>query len=204
MRKSCMTIWSVWILAIFVGLPPLPSTAATDENAVEPADKKEKPAEIEITHAGIGAKVEVSSTHTGEPGEGPPSFLVDGDLTTRWSSDYSAPQEVKVDLGKIVKLARLRLHWERASALRYSVVASMDGKKWVNVHLLYMKTRGEPEPRVDNVKLKDLEARYIRLDLLGCVNEEWGFSLYEIEIAEAEDEKQNEQNDTEEVGKEQQ
>lgn len=181
MRKSVVTEWLARSLVVLVALAPV-AVAAADEEPVE--EVEEQPAPRKIKHAAMGAGVTVSSTHTGEEGEGPASSLVDGDLTTRWSSDYSAPQEVTVDLGKLTALSRLRLHWERASALRYSVMASSDGQKWRNVHLLYMKTSGEPAARIDNINLKGVSTRFIRLVLRGSANPEWGFSLYEVEVIE--------------------
>jgi len=183
MRKLGMAGRATWLLAVLVALSPVcAAPPAADE--VETVEEQEEQVPQKVQHMAIGSKVEVSSTHTGEPGEGPASALVDGDLTTRWSSDYSEPQKVQIDLGQVTRLGRMRLHWERASATKYSVMVSSDGKEWANVHLLYMKTRGEPEPRIDRVNLKGVSARYVRLDLLGCVNKEWGFSLYEVEITD--------------------
>ena len=178
----CGRKWLIALYLFFAGLLVLGmSGMAVAEPAIEKPVKAE-PLENKIEHIAVGAKVTVSSTHIGEKGEGASEALVDGDLNTRWSSDYSAPQEIVVDLGAPVVLRKLRLHWEKASATKYSVTASLDGKEWTNIHLLYMQMRGEPEGRVDNINAKDLTTRYLRFTLLSCVNKEWGFSLYEIEV----------------------
>jgi hypothetical protein len=134
-----------------------------------------------ITHDGLGAVVTCSSTHLGEPGEGPPAALVDGKFETRWSSEYSAPQQVVVDLGEVMPVASLRLHWESASALRYIVSVSRDMREWEKIHLC-LNTRASNEPRVDEVRVKDRAVRGIKLDLLARASPDWGFSLYEVEV----------------------
>ena len=39
---------------------------------------------------------------------------VDGDLSTRWSSEFSDPQSIYVDLGASKRIERLILRWEAA------------------------------------------------------------------------------------------
>ncbi|MCK5849808.1 MAG: discoidin domain-containing protein [Kiritimatiellae bacterium] len=170
------------------------SVLGISEMAVMAGNTKERVEEKvshtnKIQHVAVGTKVTASSTHTGEEGEGPPEALVDGDLNTRWSSEYSEPQEIIIDLGAPVALKRFRLHWEKAAATKYSITASLNGKEWTKVHLLYMQTKGEPEPRIDDINTKGLTARYLRFALSSCVNTEWGFSLYEIEVRKAPREK---------------
>jgi hypothetical protein len=139
--------------------------------ATELASRSEKEVAIK------GMKVTVSSTQQSEEGEGPPEALVDGDRGTRWASQYEDKQEVVVDMGKEVELSGVRLLWEAASAKIYSVSLSKDGKTWESAH---KDTGGKPGPRIDEVKLKDKKARFIRLELTERATE-WGFSLYEIE-----------------------
>ncbi|MBN2302278.1 MAG: discoidin domain-containing protein [Lentisphaerae bacterium] len=135
-----------------------------------------------VVHSAIGAGISVSSTHQGAGEEGEPSMLVDGDLKTRWSSEYSEPQVVTVDLKKNLKLTNLRLHWEAASALQYTLSISNDGKSWKNIRRMnVMVSEGFPE-RVDALEMKGAKARYIKLGLLKRINPAWGFSLFEIEV----------------------
>jgi hypothetical protein len=49
----------------------------------------------------------------------------------------------------------------------------------------YLKTDAKPEPRVDDINLNGVSAQSIKLDLLGRVRPDWGFSLYEIEVVPA-------------------
>ncbi|MFO7870389.1 MAG: discoidin domain-containing protein [Kiritimatiellia bacterium] len=137
-----------------------------------------------VDHLAVGAEITASSTHFGELGEGDVKALVDGDTFTRWSSEYSAPQEIVIDLGESARLKALRLHWEKASATKYSVLLSNDGEQWRSVYL-YVNETTEPASRVDKVDIGGLRARKIKLDLRKRVNDEWGFSLYEIEVIPA-------------------
>lgn len=153
----------------------VPAPAAT--NKVAPPPK-----EVKIQHAAIGAQVTASSTNMKFPEEKPASALVDGDLSTRWSSDYSGTQNVVVVFAKELKVSKVRLHWENATASKYTLSISVDGgKTWEGQHAFF-KPDAKPEPRVDEIKLNGLKANALRLDLLGRVNPEWGYSMYEIEV----------------------
>jgi hypothetical protein len=170
--------------------PPLPpkvtDTSTSTTNSATPTPSPGSSAGIAtIHHLAVGARVVASSTHLGETGENEPHALTDGNIFTRWSSGYTEPQEVTLFLDGPRKLKTLRLHWEKACATKYCVYLSMDGKEWRSVYL-YMNIGQPPEARVDEIDLKNAVASVLRLDLQKCVNQEWGFSLYEIEIQGAE------------------
>ena len=59
----------------------------------------------------------------------PGSAAVDGNPTTRWSSGYSDPQWISIDLGSSQSISRLVLKWETAYAKSYQVQMSDDGAK---------------------------------------------------------------------------
>jgi hypothetical protein len=154
--------------------------AAKAEEKKTSAARPEAAMEIsKIKHAAVGAKVTVSSTHAGETGEGPAEALVDGDLQTRWSSEYSEPQEVVVELDKEQKLGKLRLYWEVAAAVNYNAFVSADGREWIKTQSM---TDGKIGPRVDELDMKNTPAKFIKLELLNRIHDTWGFSLYEIEV----------------------
>ena len=170
--------------------PPVPSSkpAAAQAHAVKPAGTNAVPAAPilsgKIKHAAVGCLVTASSTSGKEHGEGGPEALVDGDLATRWSSAYSAPQQITLHFAAPLRVARLRLYWEQASARRYSVSVTQDGTTWTGVHV-YMNLTTNPVPRIDDINLRNIAATGLRLDLLERVNPAWGFSLHEIEVMAA-------------------
>ena len=187
-RNACLTVSCLLIAGCAAPLPPDPASpppravVSTPPVMIEVPPVPE-PEPIPIEHAGIGASVQVSSTSLDEPGEGPPEALVDGDLSTRWSSAYDAPQQVSVTLPEPRRLAALRLHWEAASAQDYTVSVSADGDAWSEVASI---VTDDPGPRVDAVDLEGRAVLALRLDLRERINPEWGFSLFQIELVAGE------------------
>ncbi len=105
----------------------------------------------------------------------PATAAVDGDLTTRWSSAYSDPQWITMDLGSVQNITRVRLNWETASAESYSIQLSPDNTNWTTV---YTTTNGPGS-------INDLAAlgsgRYVRM--YGTQrNTAYGYSLWEFEV----------------------
>ncbi len=105
----------------------------------------------------------------------PAASACDGDPTTRWSSQFSDPQWITVDLGSVQNIARVRLIWETASAESYSLQLSMNNSTWTNV---YSTTNGPGG-------INDLAAlgsgRYVRMYSTQR-NTGYGDSLWEFEV----------------------
>ncbi len=102
--------------------------------------------------------------------------ITDGDDSTRWSSDFSDPQWVAVDLGKSVTINRVHLLWEDAYASAYSVQVSQDGKTWTDV---YHTERGAGDP--ETIKFMPVLARYVRI--YGTKRgTKFGYSLFSVEV----------------------
>jgi beta-glucosidase len=74
-----------------------------------------------------------ASTSSTESSSYPASAAFDGDITTRWSSAYSDPQWEEVDLGSVQNITRVRLIWQDAFALSYSLQLSNDNTNWSTV-----------------------------------------------------------------------
>jgi len=105
----------------------------------------------------------------------PAASAVDGDPTTRWSSQFSDPQWITVDLGSVQNIARVRLIWETASAESYSLQLSTNNSTWTSV---YSTTNGPGS-------INDLpvlgSGRYVRMYSTQR-NTAYGDSLWEFEI----------------------
>jgi hypothetical protein len=132
-----------------------------------------------VAHRAVIAEAAASSTRTNEVAEGPVTSLIDGDLTTRWSSEYSEPQEVILRFKDRFKVGAIRLHWEAAAAREYGVMASADGSRWTTIAAV---TNAVPGPRVDQIDGCGLIALSLKLQFIKRTNPAWGFSLYEIEV----------------------
>ena len=100
---------------------------------------------------------------------------VDGDLSTRWSSEFSDPQSIYVDLGAPKRIERIILRWEAAYAQAYQIQTSDDASTWTE---LYSTTAGDGE--VDNLAVSGA-GRYVRM--VGTQRAaNWGYSLWAFEV----------------------
>src|SRR5262249_53550671 len=59
-----------------------------------------------------------------------PALAVDGNVATRWSSAYSDPQWLAVDLGAVYVVSRVVLNWEWAYGRAYQIQVSTNGQSW--------------------------------------------------------------------------
>ena len=122
-----------------------------------------------------GKKVIVSSLQGGQ--EFRPDYATDNDLGTRWSSNWSDPQWIAVDMGAPTKIDRIELLWEKARALAYELQISADGKTWKSV---YSTTAGKG-PR-DVIKLPaPVTTRWLRMYGTRRATT-FGYSLYEFNV----------------------
>ena len=100
---------------------------------------------------------------------------VDGDLSTRWSSEFSDPQSIYVDLGAPKRIERVILRWEAAYAQAYQIQTSDNASTWTE---LYSTTAGDGE--VDNLAVSGA-GRYVRV--VGTQRAaNWGYSLWAFEV----------------------
>ena len=95
-------------------------------------------------------------------------------MNTRWSSEFSDPQWIKVDLGEANPIHGVVLHWERAAGKAFLLQVSDDGKQWKTV---YETDQGDGG--VDDIRFEPVQARWVRM--LGTNRmTRWGYSLWEM------------------------
>jgi len=105
-----------------------------------------------------------------------PSLAVDGDLTSRWSSQFSDPQWIYVDLGATYSIGEVRLYWEYAYATSYKIQLSNDAVTWSDI---YTTTTGDGA--LDDITGLSGSGRYVRVS--GTVRATpYGYSLWEFEV----------------------
>lgn len=102
-------------------------------------------------------------------------FINDSDLNTRWGSAFAEPQWVVVDLGSPQTIGRVKLTWEAAYAVQYTVQVSNDNTTWSDVY-----TQLGGDGGIDEISLA-ATARYVRLYFIKR-RHPYGFSLWEFEI----------------------
>ncbi|HVJ19482.1 MAG TPA: discoidin domain-containing protein [Polyangiaceae bacterium] len=103
---------------------------------------------------------------------------IDGDTTTtRWSSLFSDPQWLVVDLGASRRVSRVVLRWEAAYSASYDIeVSQSPADPWTKV---YGTTAGDGG--VDDITGLSATARYVRMNSLARKTQ-WGNSLFELEV----------------------
>lgn len=102
----------------------------------------------------------------------------DGKSSTRWSSLYTDPQWITVDLKKSYSINRVSISWETASAKDYKIQVSNDNVNWTDV---VTKTNMPNGPRTDDWTNLTANGRYVRM--YGTArNTAWGYSIYEFEV----------------------
>src|SRR4051812_35610364 len=62
----------------------------------------------------------------------PASAATDGNDGTRWSSAFTDPQWLQVDLGSAQQITQVGIHWETARAATFKIQVSNDGNAWTD------------------------------------------------------------------------
>jgi beta-glucosidase len=105
----------------------------------------------------------------------PASAAVDGDTATRWSSAFSDPQWLQVDLGANATIVQIGLTWEAAYASAFQIQVSADATTW---NTIYSTTTG---PGGTQTLTVNGSGRYVRV--YGTARATgWGYSLWEFQV----------------------
>jgi hypothetical protein len=105
----------------------------------------------------------------------PAAAATDGNLGTRWSSAFSDPQWLEVDLGSVQSICQVTLDWETAYATAFQIQTSTDNSTWTTIYSTTTGTGGDQTLSVSGT------GRYIRM--YGTVRAtQWGYSLWEFQV----------------------
>jgi F5/8 type C domain/Secretion system C-terminal sorting domain/Fibronectin type III domain len=105
----------------------------------------------------------------------PPSNATDGNLATRWSSQFSDPQYIYIDLGERYDICNVALHWETALGEDFKIQVSEDASVWNDVANITGNVS------YDNYIPAHGSGRYVRM--YGTKRgTEWGYSLWEFNV----------------------
>ncbi|MBK1809690.1 discoidin domain-containing protein [Clostridium sp. YIM B02505] len=104
------------------------------------------------------------------------SAAFDGNINTRWESQYSDPQWISIDLGSSYNLTGAKLNWETAAGKDYKIQVSNDNTNWADA---YIKTGGTGG--IENITFSTpYTGRYVRM--YGTARTTgYGYSLWEFE-----------------------
>src|SRR5256885_2113914 len=103
------------------------------------------------------------------------SAAVDGDTGTRWSSAFSDPQWLQVDLGAATTVCQVVLYWESAYATAFQIQVSADAVSWTTVFAANTGAGGVQTLAVNGT------GRYVRM--FGSTRATgFGYSLWEFGV----------------------
>ncbi|MEN3304367.1 MAG: hypothetical protein V7603_569 [Micromonosporaceae bacterium] len=98
----------------------------------------------------------------------------DGDATTRWSSAFSDPQWIQVDLGATHTVTQVAIQWETAHATAFQIQVSDDAIAWTTVYSTSTSPGGTQTLSLTGT------GRYIRM--YGTArNTAYGYSIWELQ-----------------------
>ena len=104
----------------------------------------------------------------------PAADAVDGNLGTRWSSAFTDPQWLEVDLGSTQNICQVDLDWETAYATAFQIQTSNDNTNWTTIYSTTTGTGGDQTLSVTG------SGRYLRM--YGTARDtQYGYSLWELQ-----------------------
>lgn len=105
----------------------------------------------------------------------PATAAVDGNTTTRWSSQFSDPQWLYVDLGQVATINQVVLQWEAAYGKQYQIQVSTDAQTWTTIY-----TQANGAGGIETLTVAG-SGRYVRL--YGTQRGTgYGYSLWEFQV----------------------
>jgi len=105
----------------------------------------------------------------------PASNAVDGNTGTRWSSQFSDPQWIYVDLGQVDTISQVVLNWETAYGKQYQIQVSNDAQNWTTIY-----TQANGAGGVETLTVST-SGRYVRM--YGTQRGTgYGYSLWEFQV----------------------
>jgi hypothetical protein len=106
----------------------------------------------------------------------PASNAVDGNTGTRWSSAFSDPQWLEVDLGSSQSICGVNINWEAAYATAFQIQVSTDNTNWTSIYSTTTGTGG-----VQNLTGLSGAGRYIRMYGTARATQ-YGYSIWEFQV----------------------
>lgn len=99
----------------------------------------------------------------------------DGDTGTRWSSAFSDPQWLQVDLGASHSVTRVVLNWQNAYGKAYQIQTSDDGTTWTTIYSTATGPGGLEDLAVSGT------GRFVRVNGTQRATV-YGYSLWEFQV----------------------
>jgi hypothetical protein len=107
----------------------------------------------------------------------PAANAVDGNSATRWSSQFSDPQWIYVDLGATYNIHEVKLDWEHAAGKNYQIQVSSDAINWTTIATI----TGNTTAGLHDYRDLTGTGRYVRIYCTARATP-FGYSLYEFKV----------------------
>jgi hypothetical protein len=120
-----------------------------------------------LTHTATASSTENAGT--------PAASAFDGNTGTRWSSGFSDPQWLEVDLGATHSISKVVLSWEAAYGKAFQIQTSPDGTNWTSIYSTTTGTGGVQTLTVSG------SGRYVRMYGTARATQ-YGYSLWEFQV----------------------
>ncbi|MFF5235397.1 discoidin domain-containing protein [Dactylosporangium sp. NPDC000521] len=134
-----------------------------------------------VAHAACGttnvALNKPATSSSNENGNLTPNKAVDGNTGTRWSSAFSDPQWLQVDLGAVTDVCQVVIAWQTSYAKAFSVEVSPTGAagSWTSIYSTTTSTGGTQTLTVSG------SGRYLRVYGTKRANN-YGYSIKELAV----------------------
>ena len=125
------------------------------------------------TNVALNKTVTVSST---DGSANAAAYAVDGNPNTRWSSAYSDPQWIEVDLGNYYSISEIDINWEAACGKNYLIQTSNDNVSWTTQNSV---TNNTTAGLLAYKYSSGITARYVRMYGTARATS-FGYSIYEF------------------------
>jgi hyaluronoglucosaminidase len=127
----------------------------------------------DVALASQGAVATASSVEEGLA-QFTPDHAIDGDATTRWSSDHTDGEWLQVRFAAPQHLGKVVLSWETAHATAYDVEVSADGTTWSTAVSVTNSPGG-----TETLWLDASNVQYLRVQGVGRATA-YGYSIYDV------------------------
>ncbi|MEU5723667.1 beta-N-acetylglucosaminidase domain-containing protein [Micromonospora sp. NPDC047738] len=105
-----------------------------------------------------------------------PDHGIDGDRTTRWSSNHTDNEWLQVELAQPQRVGKVVLRWETAYGRAYRIETSADGTTWTTAAAVTAGDGG-----TDTLRFDAPAAKFVRMQGVQR-GTGYGYSLYEMEV----------------------
>ncbi len=126
-----------------------------------------------------GTNVALNKTATASTQEGDgmaAKYAIDGDMGSRWASEWADGQWLQVDLGNTYAINKVIINWEGAYGKAYDIQVSTNGSDWTTVKSVTGQDGGE-----DTITFTAANARYVRINGVER-GTGYGYSIWELQV----------------------